>query len=163
MTLPPFPELPTPRDSDQAFRAGVRGAPCVVIDNLPVVPVLVSYLPGPCVSAVERLSKWPPAQNTPSIDEHYKIGRALRGIALKLDAWREDAQTFVQTGQMLLDHGALHLRLSQPYDLNVLLEDYGKILAPIPDRARRGQAVSEILDEIHAYSKKRRQWDQPDF
>ncbi|MDE2480839.1 MAG: hypothetical protein KGN02_01445 [bacterium] len=163
MKLPPLPKLPKPREPDQAFRAGVRGAPCVIIDDLPVIPLVVSRTPGPCIGAVERLRKWPPAQNVSDFTEQYKIGRGLRGIALKLEGWGEGASAFMETGQILLDHGAMHLRMNQPYGLEVLLEDYGKLLASLPDEARHDESVDDILSEIRAFANKRREWDEHDF
>ena len=163
MKLPPLPKLPNPREPDQAFRAGVRGTPCVVIDDMPVIPLVVSRTPGPCIGAVERLSKWPPAQHVLDFTEHYRIGRALRGVAVKMDVWGENAAAFVQTGQILLDHGAMHLRLRQPYGLEVLLEDYGKVLTSLPDYVRRGESVNGILFEIRAFANKHREWDEFDF
>jgi len=161
--LSPLPKLPNPREPDQAFRAGARGTPCVIIDDLPVIPVVVRRDPGPCIGAVERLSKWPPAQNVPDFTEQYKIGRALRGIALKLDRWGEGAPAFMQTGQILLDHGAMHLRLNQEYGLDVLLEDYGKVLASLPDHVRHGESVDAILTEVRDFANKHREWDEYDF
>ena len=163
MNLPPLPKLPKPHEPDQAFRAGVRGTPCVIIDDLPVIPLVVSRNPGPCIGAVERLRKWPPAQNVRDFSEQYKIGRALRGIALKLEGWSESETAFMQTGQILLDHGAMHLRMNQPYGLEVLLEDYGKVLNSLPDRVRRGESVDAILAEVRNFANKHREWDEHDF
>lgn len=163
MKLPPLPKLPKPRDGDQAFRAGVRGAPCVIIDELPVIPIVVSFTPGACIAAAERLNKWPPAQNVSDFAEQYKIGRTLRGIALKLERWGEAASAFMQTGQTLLDHGAMHLRMKHPYGLDVLLEDYAKVLRSLPDHVRRDESVDDILTEIRDFAIKRREWDEHDF
>ncbi len=163
LKLPPLPKLPKPREPDQAFRAGVRGTPCVIIDELPVIPLVVSRTPGPCIGAVERLSKWPPAQNVGDLTEHYKIGRGLRGIALKLDGWAESASAFVQTGQILLDHGAMHLRMNQPYGLEVLLTDYGKVLTSLPGHVRHNESVDEILSDLRTYANKHRKWDEHDL
>lgn len=163
MKLPPLPILPKPREPDQAFRAGVRGTPCVIIDDLPMIPVVVSRDPGPCIGAVERLSKWPPAQNVLDFTEQYKIGRALRGIALKLESWGEDASAFMKTGQILLDHGAVHLRMKEQYGFEVLVEDYGKVLASLPDHVRRDESVDDILSEVRDFANKHREWDEYDF
>ncbi len=158
MKLPPLPKLPKPREPDQAFRAGVRGTPCVIIDDLPVIPLVASRTPGPCIGAVERLSKWPPAQNVRDFTEQYKIGRALRGIALKLEGWGEGASAFMQTGQILLDHGAMHLRMHLAYGLEVLLEDYGKVLGSLPDKVRHHESVDDILSEVRDFANKHREW-----
>jgi hypothetical protein len=161
--LPPIPKLPRPRDRDQAFRAGVRGAPFVIIDDLPAIPLVVSRPPGPNIATVERISKWPPGQKVSDLIEQYKIGRALRGIAVKLDRWKEPGSIFMQTGRILLDHGAMHLRLNQPYNLSVFLEDYGKLLSALPDHVRRNESVDDILVEIREFANKHREWDEYDF
>lgn len=161
--LPPIPKLPPPRSQGEAFRAGLRGAPFVMIDNLAVIPLIVTRAPGPNLLEVERLRNWPPAGAIPDIREVYALGRAIRGVALVLDRWNEGSTAILHTSQILLDHGALHLRLRQPYRLNVLLEDYERVLRSFPDRVRRNQSVESLLNEVSAYAKKQHAWDEYDF
>lgn len=162
MKTPPLPKLPEPRHPDEAVRAGVRGAPFAIIDYLPVVPIVVSQAPGPSIAAVERLNSWPPARAS-SPREAYKVGRALRGIALKLDRWQEAASVFMQTAQILLEHGAMHLRLNQPYGLSVLLDDYARVLRSLPNYVRRNESVDDILKQTADFANMQREWDEYDF
>lgn len=163
METPPLPRVPEPTNRDEALRAGVRGAPFAKIDDLPIVPIVVSHSPGPNIAAVERINSWPPAQKLSDLQELYKIGRCLRGIALKLDRWREAEGVFMQTAQILLDHGAMHLRLNQPYGLSILLDDYGKVLRSLPKYVRRNESVDTIIEELAQFANKPREWDEYDF
>jgi hypothetical protein len=161
--IPPLPNCPKPTNRDEAFRAGVRGAPFTKIDDLPIVPIVVSCPPGPNIAAVERINSWPPAQKLSVLQEVYKIGRCLRGIALKLDRWREAEAVFMKTAQILLDHGAMHLRLNHAYGLSVLLDDYAKVLQSLPNYARRNESVESIIAELSQFANKSREWDEHDF
>lgn len=165
MQLPPIPQLPKPRNRDQAFRAGVRGAPFVIIDELLAVPIAVSRVPAPNsnIVAVESLRAWPPARDLSDLGEAYRIGRIVRGIALALDRWGLPSTAIMQTGQALLDHGALHLRLRQPYGEDVLLDDFGKLLNSMPDHVRNNEPVPKIVGEIDTFAKKQREWDELDY
>ena len=165
MNLPPLPKLPKPRNHDQAVCAGVHGAPNVIIDDLPFVPVVVTRVPMPNsnIVAAERIGSWPPARDVADLVEIYRIGRALRGIALLLDRWGHPSTAIVQTGQALLDRGAFHLRMDQPYGLAVLLNDYAKVLQAIPVHGRGNQSVTDIIDEIAAFAAKHREWDTYDY
>jgi hypothetical protein len=161
--IPPLPNCPKPTHRDEAFRAGVRGAPFAKIDDLPIVPIVVTHAPGPDIAAVERLNSWPPAQKLTDLQEVYKIGRCLRAIALKLDRWREAESVFMKTAQILLDHGALHLRLNRAYGLSVLLDDYEKVLQSLPNYVRRNESVEGIIAELSQFANKSREWDEHDF
>lgn len=163
MKIPPLPKLPEPASRDEALRAGVRGAPFAGIDHLPIVPIVVSSPPGLNIAAVQRINSWPPGQKISDLQELYKIGRCLRGIALKLDRWREAEVVFMQTAQILLDHGAMHLRLNHPYGLSVLLDDYAKVLRSLPNYVRRNESVDDILKETADFANMHREWDEYDF
>jgi hypothetical protein len=105
---------------------------------------------------------WPPAVKIAKL-EAYSIGRAVRGIALLSDECAAEPMATLQLLDLICTYGIMHVRLRQPYALDVFLDDFQKTIEQSASSILGSRDVHSMRAQIVAFATKHRVWDEHDF